>query len=732
MLAAAAAGCVVVAALASPPVMAQQVSAPDPYDDVVGLVITRESGTSAAEAQDLVAAELGTVGDRTAVAPGVTAVSVPDLQRPEAIAAARALRADEGVADVGLDTRVQPDSDDPRFAEQWSLTDPVSGLSAVPAWALTKAAGQVIAVIDSGITPHEDLNANVLPGYDMVQDALVANDGDGRDPDPTDRGDWLTASEIQSNPEVFAGCAPQTPSSWHGTHVAGLVAAVQGNAKGISGVAPAARIQAVRALGKCGGRMSDIAAAITWASGGEVPGSPVNPTPADVINLSVSSTATCQPFVQAAIDDALGRGASVVVSAGNNAQPFNQYSPAGCYDVITVGAVNRAGNRASYSNYGVAGRDLPLFAPGGAGVKPLNPSADVLSTMNAGTTTPSAATDTYAVLAGTSMAAPQVAGAAALLRAYTGMGPAAVAEHLRDTARPFAPASNCTGSCGAGILDINAALRTAPVLPTAPQNLVAKAADGSVVASWDAPADEGSGAVTGYDIEYRQNGGQWLAVDDLWSSTLREKVFLELTNGVSYEVRVAARSVFGAGPWAESNVAVPLPLPGSVQIRSVRYPSASSARVQLTLPAESLSGLQFRVTRVGRSPGLWQDAAVGSTLRLPGLKPGVRHSLQVRALNTLGAGATADRWIATPVKPSTVRQLSLRRKGRTAAVSWKEPRRTGMRLRYRLRIGDGGAWQKTSKTSVRLRGVAPGPLRVTVQPWNEAGRGPVVTIVKRK
>src|SRR5690606_19803516 len=106
-------------------------------------------------------------------------------------------------------------------------------------------------------------------------------------------------------------------SSWHGTHVAGLAAAVRDNAKGIAGMAPDAKIVPVRALGKCGGTMSDVAAAITWASGGEVPGLPVNPNPADVINMSLSSAVTCQPFVQAAIDDAVGRGVTVVAAAGN-------------------------------------------------------------------------------------------------------------------------------------------------------------------------------------------------------------------------------------------------------------------------------------------------------------------------------------------------------------------------------------------------------------------------------
>ncbi len=696
--------------------------------EVVGLVVTRDPGTSARQAQALVAEAVGPVEGRRPVAPGVTAISVPDLSAAQAVRAARSLEDEAGIARVDLDTRVHPDAvpDDPLFGQQWALSDPVSGVAAPSAWDLATGAGQVIAVIDSGITGHPDLVANLLPGYDMIEDPVSAHDGDGRDADPADEGDWLTVSEIQSNPGTFAGCSIQTTSSWHGTHVAGIAAATGNNGTGVIGVAPSAKILPVRALGKCGGTMSDVAAAITWASGGEVPGVPTNPTPADVINLSLSSATSCQPFVQAAIDGAMSRGTTVVASAGNNAAPFVNYSPGGCYDILTVGALTRTGSRATYSNYGVVDRDLPLFAPGGTAT---NATAGILSTINLGQTT--ATTGGYAAYYGTSMAAPQVAGAAAVLQERAPMAPSAVAEHLRDTARTFPAGSNCTGSCGAGMLDVRRALTISPRVPGPIGELVAAPADSALSVSWSAPTDPGTGPVVAYAVEYRPDGGDWIVVPDLWSSTLTRKVLSELTNGVGHQVRVAARNVFGQGPWTQSGVVTPRGLPGGVQILSVRYPTKTSVRLRVGLPPEQLTGLQYRLTRTGRTPGDWTDAALSPSMRINGLAKGVRHTLEVRAFNERGAGASASRQVATPVKPGKVRALKVRRSGPRARIVWKPPVRTGLKVRYRVRIGQ-GLWFTTSRTKSSVRKLPAGPVRVSVRARNEAGLGPVRVLMKRK
>ena len=153
------------------------------------------------------------------------------------------------------------------------------------AWDVATGTGVTVAVIDTGITAHPDLDANVLPGYDFVSDATAARDGNGRDANAQDQGDWYAAGE----------CGQPTAgnTSWHGTHVAGTVAAVTGNATGVAGVAPNAKVVPVRVLAKCGGSLSDIADAIVWASGGTVAGIPANANPAKVINMSLGGSGAC-------------------------------------------------------------------------------------------------------------------------------------------------------------------------------------------------------------------------------------------------------------------------------------------------------------------------------------------------------------------------------------------------------------------------------------------------------
>lgn len=697
-------------------------------EEATGLVVTRERGTSAREAQDLVADAVDGPTARSPVSPGVTAVAVPGLPVAAARELARDIAEAPGVESVGVDTRVHPAAvpNDPEFDRQWYLTDPLSGVSALPAWDLTSGSGQVVAVIDSGIVDHPDLPGSALPGYDFVTEPLVANDGDGRDADPTDPGDWVDADDRLDHPEVFGDCEPGD-SSWHGTHVAGLIGAVRGNGEGIAGLAPAATILPVRALGKCGGTMSDIAAAITWAAGADVPGVPGNPRPADVINLSVSSSVTCQPFVQAAVDEAVRRGATVVAAAGNSSRVYTGTSPAGCYDVIAAGAATRTGDRATYSNYGTAGRDLPVFAPGG--LKGTASSA-LLSTVDEGATV--ATGPGYGTSSGTSMAAALVSGAAALLRAETGMQPSAVAEHLRDTARPFPVGSNCqTGTCGAGLVDTDRALSIRPRLPGRLGSLTATAADNAIAIEWGPAADEGTAPVTGYAVEYRTPDGPWVPWPDPWGSLLRQRIITGVANDVAYQVRVAARNAFGVGPWSQSGFVTPMALPGGVEIQAVEYPTKKSVLLTLALPQGALTGLQYRLTR-GRSVGDWQEVTPRTALRIRGLVKAARYNVEVRALNAVGAGPGDDLDVATPAKPSGVRDLRAKRLGKKLRIRWRVPARPGLRTRYRVRLKGRTPWTRTRKTELVVRGAPRARVRVDVQSISEAGRGPVRSIVKRK
>lgn len=166
--------------------------------------------------------------------------------------------------------------DDPFYGAQWPLFEARGGIDLAPAWVLTHGAASVtVAVLDTGIRPHEDL-LRVLPGYDFVADPARANDGDGRDSDPSDPGDWLTLAESEAGP--LAGCRVRS-NSWHGTHVAGIIGAQGNNGKGVAGINWESPILPVRVLGKCGGYNSDVVDAMYWAAGFGVPGLPDNAIP---------------------------------------------------------------------------------------------------------------------------------------------------------------------------------------------------------------------------------------------------------------------------------------------------------------------------------------------------------------------------------------------------------------------------------------------------------------------
>ncbi|MDX1696139.1 MAG: S8 family serine peptidase [Ketobacteraceae bacterium] len=336
---------------------------------------------------------------------------------------------------------------DPRFGEQWHYYEADGGMNLPNAWDYAEGDGAVVAVLDTGYRPHRDLAANLLPGYDFVSDAFMGNDGDGRDNDARDAGDAVTAGECGNGfPEQDMG------SSWHGTHVAGTIAAVSNNGIGVAGVAPKAKIVPVRVLGKCGGYVSDISDAIMWSAGYSVDGVPDNANPANVINMSLGSgiPASCTMTYANAIQSARNNGVTVVVAAGNENTNADSYPPANCAGVLAVAAVNRNGGRAYYSNYGSV---VDVAAPGGAQFS-ANDSNGILSTSNSGFSGPGS--DNYLFYQGTSMATPHVAGLAALLYGADGsLTPDEVEETIKATARSF-PAS-CNG-CGVGIADAASAV----------------------------------------------------------------------------------------------------------------------------------------------------------------------------------------------------------------------------------------------------------------------------------
>ncbi len=377
---------------------------------------------------------------KLAVGPTLVKTDRP-LDQAESEQLMRKLAADPNVEYVEVDQimRATLTPNDTRFSEQWGFGTSNAGINIRPAWDKATGTGVVVAVIDTGITNHADLNANILPGYDFISDAAMARDGNGRDNNPNDEGDWYGDNECQSG-------YPGSNSSWHGTHVAGTVAAVTNNSTGVAGTAFNAKVVPVRVLGKCGGYTSDIADAIVWASGGSVSGVPANANPAEVINLSLGGGGSCSTTYQNAINGAVGRGTTVVVAAGNSNTNVSSSVPANCPNVIAVAATTSAGARASFSNYG---NGIDISAPG----------QGILSTLNSGTTTPGSAS--YASYNGTSMAAPHVAGVVALMQsvAPSPLSPAQVESIIKSTARPLPGA--CSGGCGAGIIDADAAVAAA-------------------------------------------------------------------------------------------------------------------------------------------------------------------------------------------------------------------------------------------------------------------------------
>ncbi len=421
--------------------------APSTSEPVSDLIVRYRSADQRTAARVLEAAGT-TVGGRLRLGRSVSGgLRVVNLSRPvsgtAAAAIARSLAADASVEFAEPDLRMRAAGvsagpvavrpNDPYLAQQWNLAGPY-GIRAPRAWGRATGSSVVVAVVDTGLTAHPEMQGRTVPGYDMITDSTVARDGGGRDANPADPGD----------------AAGGATSSWHGTHVAGIVAASWNNGRGISGVAPQARIQAVRVLGAGGGMTSDIVDGIAWAAGRPVAGVPANATPARVINLSLAANyASCPESLQSAIDAATDAGATVVVAAGNDGWDARHVAPANCERVITVAASGPTGRPSSYSNFGPA---IDLAAPGG---DTTFPSGGILSLVDTGASAPVA--PSYARYQGTSMAAPHVAGIAALLTSHrSAITPQQVEQSLKASAwrLPECPPN----ACGAGLLDAARAL----------------------------------------------------------------------------------------------------------------------------------------------------------------------------------------------------------------------------------------------------------------------------------
>ena len=310
---------------------------------------------------------------------------------------------------------------DKHFGEQWNLAGDTQGLRLPPAWDITTGEGTVVAVVGTGIRPHADLDANVLPGYDFIADPLYSHDGNGRDPDPADY-----------TFEHGGGCE-YSPWGNGGTAITSVVAAVTNNAIGIAGVAPGARVVPVRAMSRpCESAPVDVADAITWAAGGAVTGVPANANPADVILVTNASREACPAAIQAAIDFATAQG-SVVVGPAGDGYEWATWTPGSCANLIVANSVNPyTGEHSITSNFGTP---IDLIAPGQSLPVITNDYAPPY--------------DGITLESGTALAAAHVAGLAALMQSVGAQSPAQVEAILKGTARPMT--QPCPVGCGAGL-----------------------------------------------------------------------------------------------------------------------------------------------------------------------------------------------------------------------------------------------------------------------------------------
>lgn len=407
-----------------------------------------QAAVSALESQGVIVSRTAAIGPRT-IAVTVKNTTAAQAARVSNRAASRAHITSAEVARTAYATQ----TNDTYYSRLWNLNNASGstyGVKAENAWATSAGSGAVIGVVDTGITSHADLKANVIQGYDFVSYYAIVNgqllqdnggDGNGWDSNPTDQGDWTDTSN----------------SSWHGTHVAGIAAAAKGNSTGVAGVAPSASIEPIRVLGWAGGSEADIIAGIRWGAGVPVSGVPTNKHPADVLNLSLGGDGACSTSMQSAINDAVNAGTAVVVAAGNgdqdgNALPIDGQDgqsgqfPANCKNVIRVTATDSNGTKASWSNYGTSTSPATVAAPG----------VNIYSTINTGTRYPAAAG--YGYMDGTSMAAPHVSGILALLRsADSRLTPAQLKTILTTNTTPLK--DGCTASyCGVGIANAAAAV----------------------------------------------------------------------------------------------------------------------------------------------------------------------------------------------------------------------------------------------------------------------------------
>ena len=524
------------------------------------------------------------------------------VSHAELAALAQSLAQDPRVEFAEVDERVYPHflpNDSFYTSQQGNLQSPFvqAGAANLPnAWGRTvggvpvSGAGVTVAVLDTGYLPHADLLANIAGGYDFVSqdgfnDFTTANDGDARDASALDPGDWNSNG---NNCDI-------SNSSWHGTHVAGIIGAVGNNQTGVIGVAYRAKIMPLRVLGVCGGYTSDTAAAIQWAAGLPVPGVPANSNPARVINLSFGRSGACSQTYLNAISAAHNAGSVIVVSTGNDASKTSITQPSNCPGVIAVSANTATGEIADYANVGTG---TTISAPGNS----------IYTLGNLGATVP--ASDSYDAHSGTSFSAPQVAGVAALLiQIKPSITTAEVQNYLTASARPFTAGSYCAArpECGAGLMDAFKAVylllqaqgvaNSAPLLKALPAQYVLPGGNLQFTATaTDADGDEvafiGSGLPAGATFNAVTGVFSWPKAQPAGDYTFVIQPTDGATLGASMSVKISVTTTIPVTPVVPEPPATPV-TPVVPPLSLTPIPASGGGGGGAMGAADALAGLLF-------------------------------------------------------------------------------------------------------------------------------------------